>query len=150
MPCFSTCQRPFQQGGVAGKIAQTPQPHRLPGGRDTHHVREIAGPKASADRQLNAPLEAAFLPLVFHPLDRNVRMAFLLSPAATSPAERHLRDNNTFRLHGRSGGCHNRWVLVLASVRRLGARQRALAPKERQRNLSISAAGAQKEKPQRL
>src|SRR6516225_9088156 len=71
------------------------------GGRDTRHVREIARPEASADRQLNALPEPAFLPLFFHPLDRNVRVAFLNRTAAASATERYLRNKNTFCLHGK-------------------------------------------------
>jgi hypothetical protein len=77
---------------------------------------------------LNARLEPASLPLVFHPLDGNFWIAFLHSPAATSPAEHHLRDNNTFRLHGKSEGCHNpqflREFVALAPVTERSLRRR--------------------------
>jgi hypothetical protein len=80
-------------------VSDVTQPNRPRGVRNGDDIWKIAGPKASAYRQLNAPLEPASLPFVFYPLDRNFGIAFLHGPAATSATERHLRDKNTFRLY---------------------------------------------------
>jgi hypothetical protein len=87
---------PIDQRSVLVKIGDLAQPLRPRLRAHDHHIREIAGANAAADRELNTLQQAAFTPFRLQPFYWYRRPILLRRPAATTLANSHLANHSTF------------------------------------------------------